>query len=144
MYSGVGGEVLYQPFESRLAFGLSVNHVKQRDFDKSFKHLDYETTTGFLSAYWATPFYNFDLALHTGRYLAKDFGSTFEARRTFPTVGKLVCGRLSLMFPLSSLAKVVSIRDFSFESQLMGLRVETQEQATPLEFDQSSAMVGSG
>lgn len=84
MYSGVGGEVLYQPFESRLAFGLSVNHVKQRDFDKSFKHLDYETTTGFLSAYWATPFYNFDLALHTGRYLAKDFGSTFEARRTFP------------------------------------------------------------
>lgn len=84
MYSGVGGEVLYQPFESRLAFGLSVNHVKQRDFDKSFKHLDYETTTGFVSAYWATPFYNFDLALHTGRYLAKDFGSTFEARRTFP------------------------------------------------------------
>ena len=84
MYSGVGGEVLYQPFESRLAFGLSVNHVKQRDFDKSFKHLDYETTTGFVSAYWATPFYNFDLALHTGRYLAKDFGSTFEVRRTFP------------------------------------------------------------
>lgn len=84
MYSGVGGEVLYQPFESRLGFGLSVNHVKQRDFDKSFKHLDYETTTGFVSAYWATPFYNFDLALHTGRYLAKDFGSTFEARRTFP------------------------------------------------------------
>ena len=84
MYSGVGGEVLYQPFESRLAFGLSVNHVKQRDFDKSFKHLDYETTTGFVSAYWATPFYNFDLALHTWRYLAKDFGSTFEVRRTFP------------------------------------------------------------
>jgi len=84
MYSGVGGEVLYQPFESRFAFGLSLNHVKQRDFDKSFKHLDYETTTGFVSAYWATPFYNFDLALHTGRYLAKDFGSTFEARRTFP------------------------------------------------------------
>ena len=84
MYSGVGGEILYQPFESRFAFGLSLNHVKQRDFDKSFKHLDYETTTGFLSAYWATPFYNFDLALHTGRYLAKDFGSTFEARRTFP------------------------------------------------------------
>lgn len=83
MYSGVGGEILYQPFQSRLAFGFSMNWVKQRNFDKTFKHLDYETETAFLSAYWATPFYNFDLALHAGKYLAKDVGATFELRRTF-------------------------------------------------------------
>lgn len=83
MYSGVGAEVLYQPFKSSLAFGLSANSVRQRDYDKSFKHLDYKTTTGFASVYWASPFYNFDAAFHAGRYLAKDIGGTLEVRRTF-------------------------------------------------------------
>ena len=83
MYSGVGGEVLYQPFQSRLAYGLSANWVRQRDYDKSFKHLDYQTTTAFASVYWASPFYNVDIAVHAGKYLAKDVGATLEVRRTF-------------------------------------------------------------
>ena len=82
MYSGVGGEVLVQPHGSRLALGVSANWVKKRDFDKS-GHLDYQTTTAFVSAYWATPFYNYDVAVHVGRYLAKDVGATLEVRRTF-------------------------------------------------------------
>ena len=72
MYSGYGGEVLYQPYQSRLAYGLSANWVQQRDYDKSFRHLDYKTTTAFASIYWASPFHNFDVAVHVGRYLAKD------------------------------------------------------------------------
>ncbi|MEY3017668.1 MAG: hypothetical protein RL336_803 [Pseudomonadota bacterium] len=83
MYSGVGGEVLYTPFASRFAFGASANWVKQRDYDRSFKHLDYSTSTAFVSAYWATPYNNYDVAVHAGRYLAKDVGATFELRRTF-------------------------------------------------------------
>lgn len=83
MYSGIGGEILYQPFQSRLAFGLSLNWVKQRSFDKTFNHLAYHTETAFASAYWATPFYNFDVAVHLGKYLAKDVGATLEVRRTF-------------------------------------------------------------
>ncbi len=83
MYSGIGGEILYQPVQSRLAFGVSINLVKQRDFDKTFKHLPYQTTTAFASAFWASPFYNFDIAMHAGRYLAKDIGATLEVRRTF-------------------------------------------------------------
>ena len=82
MYSGIGGEVLYQPYQSRLAFGVSGNWVKQRDFNKS-NHLDYETVTAFASIFWASPFYNFDFAIHAGRYLAKDSGATLEVRRTF-------------------------------------------------------------
>ena len=39
--------------------------------------------TAFASIYWASPFYNFDFAVHAGRYLAKDVGATVEARRTF-------------------------------------------------------------
>jgi len=83
MYSGVGGEILYQPFQSRLAFGFSANWVKQRDFDKTFKHLDYQTKTAFASVYWASPFYSFDVAIHAGKYLAKDIGATLDIRRTF-------------------------------------------------------------
>jgi len=83
MFSGFGGEVLYQPYQSRLAYGVSANWVQQRDYDKSFKHLDYKTSTAFASVYWATPFYNFDVAVHAGKYLARDVGATLEVRRTF-------------------------------------------------------------
>lgn len=83
MYSGVGGELLYWPHQSRLAAGVSLAYAKQRDYDKSFKHLDYQVLTGFVSAYWASPFYNADVAIHAGRYLAKDLGATLEVRRTF-------------------------------------------------------------
>ena len=83
MYAGVGGEMLYWPHKSRIAFGASVAYAKQRDFDRGFGLLDYQVFTGHVSAYWATPFYNYDVAVHAGRYLAKDLGATFEARRTF-------------------------------------------------------------
>ena len=82
MYSGVGGELLIQPFRSRLAWGFSANWVKQRDYDKSFSHLDYDTVTAFASLYWAMPWYNYDIAVHAGQYLAKDIGVTFDIRRT--------------------------------------------------------------
>ena len=83
MYAGVGGELLYWPYQSRVAFGVSVAYAKQRDFDKDLDLLDYSVTTGFVSAYWASPFYNFDAGVHLGRYLAKDLGATLELRRTF-------------------------------------------------------------
>ena len=83
MYSGVGGEAVYQPFQSRLAFGVSASKVRKRAYDKSFKHLDYEATTRFASVYWASPFYNYDFAVHAGKYLAGDTGTTVEVRRTF-------------------------------------------------------------
>ncbi|MDB2554175.1 YjbH domain-containing protein [Porticoccaceae bacterium] len=83
MFSGIGGEVLFQPIQSRLAYGLSANWLQQRAYDKSFKRLDYQTSTAFASIYWASPFYGFDAALHAGKYLAKDVGATLEVRRTF-------------------------------------------------------------
>uniref|UniRef100_UPI004048A8C4 YjbH domain-containing protein n=1 Tax=Algoriphagus sp. TaxID=1872435 RepID=UPI004048A8C4 len=83
MYSGAGGELLYLPHGSRLGFSVSGNWVKQRDYDRSFKHLDYDATTAFLSAFWASPFYDLDVAVHAGKYLAGDVGATFEVRRTF-------------------------------------------------------------
>ena len=83
MYSGVGVEVLYQPFMSRLALGGTINRVIKRGYERDFELLDYKTSTGFLSLYYASPFYNYDFAIHVGRYLAKDKGATMEIRRTF-------------------------------------------------------------
>jgi hypothetical protein len=36
-----------------------------------------------VSLYWATPWEGFDVAVHTGRYLAKDFGTTLEIQKRF-------------------------------------------------------------
>ena len=83
MFSGAGGELLYWPSKSRIAVGASVAYAKQRDYDRGLGHLDYDVITGHVSAYWATPFYNYDLAVHAGQYLAKDMGATLEVRRTF-------------------------------------------------------------
>ena len=83
MYAGIGTEILYERFGSRWAVGATINGVKQRAFEKNLRLLDYQTVTSFLSLYYASPFYNFDFAIHGGRYLARDKGMTFEARRTF-------------------------------------------------------------
>ena len=83
MYAGIGGEILYEPFAQRWAIGATSNALQQRGFEKNFELLDYSTVTGFVSLYYASPWYNFDIAIHAGRYLAKDTGATLEARRTF-------------------------------------------------------------
>jgi hypothetical protein len=48
---GAGGEVLYWPTKSRIALGMSIAYVKQRDFDRRFGLLDYDVVTGHVSAY---------------------------------------------------------------------------------------------
>ena len=82
-YSGVGGEVLYHPFRSRIGIGANLIAVQQRAFDGGFGTRSYEAIIGHLSAYWASPFYNFDVAIHAGKYLARDIGATLEVNRTF-------------------------------------------------------------
>jgi hypothetical protein len=83
MYSGVGGEVLWRRADLPFAFGANVMAVRQREYDKLFGLRQYQTVTGHVSAYWATGFHNFDVALHAGRYLAKDVGATLEIQKRF-------------------------------------------------------------
>ena len=83
MYGGVGAEALWRPDNSRLSLGAEAFWVKQRDFDRLFGFRDYDTATGHVSLYYDSPFYNWDVAIHAGRYLAKDWGVTLEASRRF-------------------------------------------------------------
>lgn len=82
MFGGVGGEILYRPFNKRYAFGIVAHHVKQREFKQRFGFRDYETFTGHLEAYYElTNGINF--ALMAGKYLAGDKGATFDVSRRF-------------------------------------------------------------
>jgi hypothetical protein len=83
MYSGAGGEVLWRPFDKPFAIGANLNGVVQREYDKGFGLRDYKTLTGHVSLYWATPWKGFDVAVHAGRYLARDIGATFEIQKRF-------------------------------------------------------------
>ena len=85
MFGGVGGELLYRPFGQRWSVGVDLWAVRQRDFNQRFGFRNYETITGHFSVYYDVPWYDVQLAVHAGRYLAGDYGATFEAMRTFRT-----------------------------------------------------------
>ena len=82
MFGGIGGEILYRPFEKRFALGLSLHKVKQRDYDQRFSFIDYENTTGHASLYYEMP--SQVLAhIRVGEYLAGDKGATLDLSRRF-------------------------------------------------------------
>ena len=82
MFGGVSAELLWQPVDSKLALGVELNYVQQRDFDQQFGFQDYNVATGHASAY-----YDFSNGFHgqldVGRYLAGDWGATFALDREF-------------------------------------------------------------
>ena len=85
MFAGFGGEWLYRPFASRMAFGVDANYVGQRDFSQDFSMLKpaYTVTTGHATAYWDTGWNGVEFRGSVGRYLAGDIGGTLEASRRF-------------------------------------------------------------
>jgi hypothetical protein len=95
MFGGVGGEVLYRPFGSRWAVGVDMWQVYQRNFDDLFGFQKYNVATGHVSLYWETPWDNITTILRGGRYLAGDYGATFEIYRRFDT-GVLIGGWFTL------------------------------------------------
>jgi hypothetical protein len=83
MYGGVGGEWLYRPWQGRLALGLDVNHVRQRDFNQNLAFRDYGVNTGHTTFYWDTGWNDVLAKLSVGRYLAGDRGATVDVKRVF-------------------------------------------------------------
>lgn len=82
MYGGASAEVLWYPANSNLAIGAEIDRVKKRDYDGLFGFLDYEVTTGHVSAYY--DFNNGFLGqIDAGKYLAGDVGATVTLTREF-------------------------------------------------------------
>jgi membrane-associated phospholipid phosphatase len=83
MFAGVGAEWLYRPFGSRIAVGVDVNAVQQRDFSQDFGLRDYKVGTGHATLYWDTGWNNVQANISVGRYLAGDEGATVSLSRGF-------------------------------------------------------------
>ncbi len=83
MYGGVGAEWLYRPWQSRLAWGVDANHVRQRDFQQDLGFRDYQVNTGHATVYWDTGWKDLQVKLSAGRYLAADKGATLDVSRVF-------------------------------------------------------------
>ena len=82
MFAGLGGEILYRPIGERWSLGADLNYVRQRDFDQGFGLRDYSTVTGHITSYTKLPF-DLDAKISVGRYLARDWGTTFDISREF-------------------------------------------------------------
>ena len=52
MFGGVGGEIMYRPFDKNYAIGADTFFVRQRNFEQDFGFQDYETVTGHLTFYY--------------------------------------------------------------------------------------------
>ncbi|WP_414830866.1 YjbH domain-containing protein [Alteromonas sp. H39] len=84
MFAGVGGEILYRPVDSRVAYGIDINYVKQRDFDDQFSFLDYDTFTGHASVYWQPEFLpDTQITASVGQFLAGDRGVNIDFAKRF-------------------------------------------------------------
>ncbi len=85
MFAGGGGEVLWRPEGARWALGADVFQVWQRDFDRLFGLQHYRQTTGHVSLYYDSPWYDLNFLVRAGQYLAGDRGITFQVTRRFST-----------------------------------------------------------
>ena len=89
MFGGVGGEWLYRPFASRLAFGVDANLVEQRNFRQDLRfgqsgdQSGYRVATGHATLYWDTGWNGLRTQVSAGRYLAGDVGGTVLVAREF-------------------------------------------------------------
>ncbi len=83
MFGGVGGEWLYRPWQSPVAFGVDINSVQQRGYRQDFSFIPYRVVTGHASVYWDTGIDDINATLHAGRYLAGDIGVTLDVSRSF-------------------------------------------------------------
>ncbi|MFQ3219665.1 MAG: hypothetical protein ACI96W_002029 [Paraglaciecola sp.] len=84
MFGGVGGEILYRPVDSNLAFGFDINYVQQRSWESDFEFFDYKVVTGHANIYWQPSFLlDTQLTFNIGQYLAKDKGVTIDLAKRF-------------------------------------------------------------
>lgn len=85
MFAGAGGEILWRPEGARWALGADVYEVWQRDYNRLFGLQRYRQTTGHVSLYYDSPWYDLNFLLRAGQYLAGDRGLTFQVTRRFST-----------------------------------------------------------
>lgn len=85
MYAGLGGEILYRPFDKRFAIGAESWLAFKRDPLTIFNlglNGDH-VLTGHINAWYDIPKADITIGLKTGRYLAEDWGGTLSLAKEF-------------------------------------------------------------
>lgn len=85
MYGGLGGEILYRPFGSRLAVGAESWLALKRDPLTAF-NLGFNgdrLLTGHVNLWYDLPLWDVTARLSAGRYLAEDTGATLGLQKRF-------------------------------------------------------------
>lgn len=83
MFGGAGAQIVWRPKNSRFTIGADAYEVWQRDFDRLIYFQSYHVFTGHVNVYYESPWYGLNFNIHAGRYLAGDYGATFEVMRRF-------------------------------------------------------------
>jgi len=83
MFGGFGGELLYRPLGSRLAYSVNAYRAQQRDFNQQLGFRDYGVMTGHATVYYKFPYKEMLGSISVGQYLAGDRGATFRLGRQF-------------------------------------------------------------
>jgi hypothetical protein len=82
MFGGISAETIWKPVHSDLAFGVTVSHVRQRNFDQLLGFRNYSVLTGHATIY--QDFSNgYSAQIDAGRYLAGDWGGTLSVARRY-------------------------------------------------------------
>lgn len=84
MYAGAGGQVLYQPRRGNWTSDLTVDALRQRDFDGAFGLRNYSTVTALAALHYRLPA-GMMATVRAGRFLARDEGARVEFKRRFPS-----------------------------------------------------------
>jgi hypothetical protein len=82
MFGGFGGQVLWLPSDGSWAFDVATDWLKQRDFQGGFGFQDYSVLTAIASLNYRMA-QGVTVTARAGRFLAKDEGVRFEAKRRF-------------------------------------------------------------
>ncbi len=81
MFGGIGGEILYKPFNQNFYIGGEIFKVRQRSYKQRFEFQEYKTITGHLNLGYRFAA-GIDANLSFGKYLANDKGYTLDLSRT--------------------------------------------------------------
>ncbi len=83
MFAGTGGQLLYLPENSRWAVDLTVDWLRQREYQGGLGFSDYTTVSMLGSVHYRSPFLGLSATVRAGRFLAKDEGVRLQFSRQF-------------------------------------------------------------
>ncbi len=91
-FTGYSGEILYRPFESRLALGAQIASLYKRDPHTTMEsgiHKDERYDSGFANLWYDMPHHDMTLNLRAGRFIAGDYGGEIGVSKIFMNGAKI-------------------------------------------------------